>query len=105
MGFQPINDRILVELVHEDEVTPGGIIKPETAREVPMRAIVAYVGEGGYTPDGVFRKTQLSVGDEILIPKYAGSAISLDGRPYVVLLESDVFGKVIADQKQDAASV
>ena len=94
MQFRPLNDRILVELIYQDDVTEGGIYIPDSAKETPVRGKVVFVGEGGYLESGNFRPTQLKVGDTVLIPKYGGSLINMDGKDLVVLLESDVFGIV-----------
>ena len=93
MHFTPLNDRVLVELVHADEVTSSGLFIPESAKEKPNHGRVVAVGEGGYI-NGQFRPTALKVGDTILFGKFAGSLIKLDGSEYLILMEDDVFGKL-----------
>lgn len=95
IDFKPLNDRVLVEMVLADEKTEAGLFLPEQAREKPTRARVVAVGDGGYI-NGHFRPTQLKVGDTVLMGKFAGSQIKIDGRDYVIVLEDDVFGTVKA---------
>ena len=97
MRFFPLNDRLLIEVIHEDEVTPGGLFIPEQAKERPMQGKVVAVGEGGYLPSGEFRKTQLKVGDVVLFGKFAGSEIKLNGVDYLIAIEEDIFGKLVDD--------
>lgn len=92
--FQPLNDRLLVEVIHADSVRESGIIIPDSAKEKPQMGRVVHVGEGGYLANGTFRPSQLSEGDTVLFGKFAGSLINLDGKEYLILLEDDVFGKV-----------
>lgn len=94
--FQPLNDRLLVELIHADTVRDSGIIIPDSAKEKPQMGRVVHVGEGGYLANGTFRPTQLKVGDKVLFGKFAGSLINLEGKEYLILMEDDVFGKVDA---------
>lgn len=84
MKFVPLNNRILVELIHEDDITPGGLIIPEQAKEKPQRGRVVSVG----------KDSQFEAGETILMGKFAGSLLKLDGRDYLILLEEDVFGKL-----------
>jgi len=98
MRIQPINDRLLIEPIFENDVSDGGIYIPPSAKETPMRGRVEFVGEGGYLESGQFRKTQLKVGDEVLYGRYAGSEISIGGKGYLILVESDIFGIVTEDE-------
>lgn len=91
MNFQPINDRVFVEQIYEEETTSGGIVIPESATEKPTRGIVRFIGEGGYL-GSTFRPTQLKIGDVVLFGKHAGNIIKLDGKEYRILLEEDIFG-------------
>ena len=93
MKFVPLYDRILIEMIYADDVTPGGLIIPEQAKEKPMRGRIVAVGKGGYLENGTFRETQVEIGDIVLFGKFAGSTISMDGKEYLILVEADLFGK------------
>lgn len=97
MELTPINDRIVVEPTHQDNVTQAGLYIPESAKEVPMTGRIVYVGKGGYLESGEFRVTQLKVGDEVLFGRYAGSEIKLNGKDYLIMLETDIFGILGSD--------
>lgn len=97
MQLKPINDRIVVEPIYADNKTAAGLIIPESAKEVPMRGRIVCVGEGGYLESGQFRKTQLKIGDEVLFGRYAGSEIKLDGKDYLIMMETDIFGILASD--------
>lgn len=93
MEFIPLNDRILVEMIYQDDVSAGGIFIPEQAKEKPNRGVIFAVGKGGYLENGTFRETQVKVGDVVYFGKYAGSTIAMDGKEYLILIEADLFGK------------
>ena len=94
MDFKPLNDRILVERVDEPTATASGIIIPDTAKEKPQEADVVAVGPGRKTDDGEVIKPELKPGLRILIGKYAGNEIDIDGEELVIVNESDVLGIV-----------
>ena len=96
MDFKPLNDRILIEMIYEDDVSAGGIIIPEQAKEKPMRGRIVARGKGGYLENGTFRETQVEIGDVVLFGKFAGSLLTMDGKEYLILVESDLFGKIEA---------
>lgn len=93
MEFKPLNDRLLVEEIYADDITPSGIIIPEQAKEKPQQGRVVAVGDGGYLKDGAFRKTQVKVGDLVLFGKFAGSSIKMNGKTYLIVMEEDLFGR------------
>lgn len=85
MKFQPLNKRLLVEMIYADDKTASGLFIPEQAKEKPMRGVVVACG-----PDAIVQE-----GETILFGKFAGSSIAMDGKEYLILLEEDVFGKLV----------
>jgi len=96
MKFRPLYDRILVERVESEEVTKGGIILPDTAKEKPQQGKIIAVGSGKRTEDGKIIPLELKAGDTILFGKYSGSEIKIDGTEYIIMKEDDVYGLVDA---------
>lgn len=94
MGIEPMNDRLLIEVLHENEVTQGGLFIPEQAKEKPTRGIVRFVGEGGYLRNGTFRPTKFQVGDKVIFGKHAGSVIKYDGETFRIVMEEDILARV-----------
>jgi chaperonin GroES len=94
MKFRPLHDRILVERVESEEVTKGGIILPDTAKEKPQQGKVIAVGAGKRTEDGKLIPTELKEGDLILFGKYSGSEVKIDGIEYLIMKEDDVLGLI-----------
>ena len=93
MKFRPLHDRVLLRRVEQEGKTAGGIIIPDTAKEKPMEAEVIAVGPGAYNEDGDERlKLDVSVGDRVLISKWAGTEISINGEELLVVKESDIMG-------------
>jgi chaperonin GroES len=94
MKFRPLHDRILVERVESEEVTKGGIILPDTAKEKPQQGKVIAVGNGKKTEDGKLIPLEIKAGDMILFGKYSGSEIKVEGTEYLIMKEDDVLGIV-----------
>ena len=94
MKFRPLYDRILVERVESEEVTKGGIILPDTAKEKPQQGKIIAVGSGKRTEDGKIIPLELKAGDTILFGKYSGSEIKIEGTSYLIMKEDDVLGLV-----------
>jgi chaperonin GroES len=94
MKFRPLYDRILVERVESEEVTKGGIILPDTAKEKPQQGKIIAVGSGKRTDDGKIIPLELKAGDTILFGKYSGSEIKIEGTEYLIMKEDDVLGLV-----------
>jgi chaperonin GroES len=88
----PLADRILVRRLEETETTRGGIIIPDTAKEKPQRGEVIAVGQGRLKDDGNRVAPEVKSGDQILISKYAGTEVKIDGDDYVILREDDILG-------------
>jgi chaperonin GroES len=92
MKIRPLHDRVVVKRVEEERKSPGGIVIPDTATEKPIRGKVIAVGKGKLLENGDVRALDLKVGDQVLIGKFAGNEIKIDGEEYVVLREEDVLG-------------
>ncbi len=94
MKFRPLYDRILVERVESEEVTKGGIILPDTAKEKPQQGKVIAVGHGKRIEEGKLVPLEVKAGDTVLFGKYSGSEIKIEGVEYLIMKEDDVLGLV-----------
>ena len=94
MNLKPLGDRLIVQVVEEEEKTASGIVLPDTAKEKPQRGKVVAVGDGKFDDDGDRIPVDVSEGDEVLYSKYGGTEIKVDGEDLLVLRESDVLAKV-----------
>ena len=95
MELQPLGDRLIVEVLEEEEMTVSGIVLPDTAKEKPQRGKVIAVGDGKWDEDGEKRiPLDVSEGDEVLYSKYGGTEVQVEGEDLLVLRESDVLAKV-----------
>jgi chaperonin GroES len=92
MNIRPLYDRIVVRRVKEEEKTAGGLYIPDTAKEKPQEAKVVAVGEGKRGDDGKIHKLVVKKGDRILLSKYAGSEITVDGVECIIMREDDILG-------------
>lgn len=92
--MQPMYDRIIVTKIHEDSVTKGGIFIPDQAKEKPTRGKVVAVGPGQPKEDGTLRPLYLKPGDEVLFGRYAGSELTINNQPILILKEEDVLVKL-----------
>ncbi len=92
MKIKPMNDRILVQRVEEEQKTAGGIIIPDTAKEKPQEGKVMAVGPGKMGDDGKRVPVEVKVGDRILFSKYAGTEIQIDGVEHIFMREDDILG-------------
>lgn len=93
MNIKPLADRVVIKMTEAEETTKSGIILASTAKEKPQIAEVVAVGPGGVV-DGKEVKMELCVGDKVLISKYAGTEVKLDGSEYTILRQSDVLAKI-----------
>ena len=94
MKFRPLQDRVLIRRIEEEEKTAGGIIIPDTAKEKPMEGEVIAAGPGTRDDDGKLRPLDVKVGDRVLFGKWSGTEIKIDGEDLVVMKESDIMGVV-----------
>jgi chaperonin GroES len=92
MNVKPLADRILVRRIEEQEMKRGGIIIPDTAKEKPQEGEVVAVGPGRLTEDGKRISMEVKKGDRVLIGKYSGTDVKIDGSEYIILREDDVLG-------------
>jgi chaperonin GroES len=94
MKIRPLQDRILVQRIEEEQKTAGGIIIPDTAKEKPAEGKVVAVGRGKVNDDGSIRTLDVKPGDRVMFGKYGGSEVKLDSKDYVILREEDVLAVV-----------
>jgi len=94
MKIRPLQDRILVKRLEEEETTKGGIIIPDTAKEKPSEGLVVEVGKGKVLENGKQVPLDVKKNDRILFGKYAGTEIKLDGEEYLIMREDDVLGVI-----------
>lgn len=94
MKIQPLHDRIVVEPAAFEEVSAGGIILPDSAKEKPMRGKVIATGPGKTLDSGKISPVEVSVGDTVLYGKYSGTEVTVGGTDYVILRNDDVLGVV-----------
>ena len=94
MNFRPLQDRVLVRRIEQEEKTQGGIIIPDTAKEKPMEGEVIAAGPGARGDDGKLNPLDVKVGDRVLFGKWSCTEIKIDGEDLVVMKESDIMGIV-----------
>lgn len=94
MKLRPLQDRIIVERIDEEEKSAGGIIIPDSAKEKPQEGKVIAVGKGKTGDDGKLVSLDLKKGDRVLFGKYSGSEVQLDGSEYLIMREDDVLGVI-----------
>ncbi len=92
MKIRPLNDRILVKRLAEEEKTAGGIIIPDSAKEKPVEGEIVAVGPGKLNDNGERTAIDLKVGNKVLFSKYGGTDIKLDGEDYLIMREDDILG-------------
>ncbi len=94
-GIRPLQDRILVKRIIEDEKTSGGIIIPDSAKEKPQEGEVIAVGNGKVTEDGKVLPLDIKKGDRILFGKYSGTEVAIAGDEHLIMREDDVLGVIV----------
>ncbi len=92
MKIRPLQDRIIVKRIDEEETTKGGIIIPDTAKEKPQEGKVIAVGKGKINDDGKIQPLDVKKGDRVLFSKYAGTEINIEGEEHLIIREDDVLG-------------
>ena len=90
MKIQPLADRIMVEVLEAKDVTKGGIVLPDSAKEKPQEAKVIAVGKGKVSDEGKTIAPEVKPGDKVLFGKYSGTEITVDGNEYLILKEEDI---------------
>lgn len=99
MKIRPLQDRVLIERVQEEEKTAGGIIIPDSAKEKPQEGIVKATGKGRVSEGGKVTPLDVAEGDRVLFGKYSGTDVTLDGKEYVILREDDILAVVGSTKK------
>ena len=94
MKIRPLNDRLLVKRLKEEEMTAGGIIIPDSAKEKPAEGEVVAVGPGKVADNGERVALQVKEGDMVLFSKYGGTDVRLDGEDFLIMREDDILGIV-----------
>jgi chaperonin GroES len=92
MKIRPLQDRIIVKRIEEEEKTKGGIIIPDSAKEKPQEGKVIAVGKGKLTEDGKLIPLDVKVGDRILFGKYSGTEVKIEGEEHLIMKEEDILG-------------
>jgi chaperonin GroES len=104
MDLKPLGDRLIVQVLEEEETTESGIVLPDTAKEKPQRGRVLAVGPGPRNEDGEFVAMEISEGDEVIFSKYGGTEVKLGAEEYLILRESDVLAKVAGTREPAGAT-
>jgi chaperonin GroES len=94
MKIRPLQDRVIVKRVAEEEKSKGGIIIPDTAKEKPMEGKVTAVGKGKVLEDGKIHPLDVKAGDRVLFAKYAGTEVKIDGEEHLIMREDDILGVI-----------
>ena len=94
MKIRPLQDRIIVKRLEEEEKTKGGIIIPDSAKEKPQEGKVIAVGKGKLTEDGKLIPLDVKVGDRILFGKYSGTEVKIEGEEHLIMREEDILGNI-----------
>ena len=94
MKLRPLGDRVVIKRVEQEQMTKGGIIIPDTAKEKPIEAEVIFVGSGKTLKDGTIRPIEVKLGDRVLIGKWSGTEIKLEGTEHVIVREEDILAVI-----------
>jgi chaperonin GroES len=94
MKVTPLHDRVLVKRLEAEETTKGGIIIPDTAKEKPQEAKVIAVGKGRVSEDGKVLPLEVKAGDKVLIGKFSGTEVNIDGEEHVIVREEEILAKI-----------
>jgi len=94
MKIRPLQDRVIVKRLQEEEKTKGGIIIPDSAKEKPQEGKVVAVGKGKVTDEGKVIPLDVKAGDKILFGKYAGTEVKIEGEEHIIMREEDILGVI-----------
>jgi chaperonin GroES len=94
LNLRPLGDRVVIEPAEGEEVTTGGILLPETAKEKPQQGTIVAIGAGRRDDDGKLIPMDVKLGEKVLYAKYAGTEIKVDGKKVLILKESDILAVV-----------
>ncbi len=95
LKIRPLDDRVVVEPLEAEEMTPGGILLPDTAKQKPQRGRVLAVGPGRLRDNGERSVLSVAINDEVIYGKYSGSDIEVEGKEVKILRESDILAKIV----------
>jgi chaperonin GroES len=104
MKFKPLQDRVVVRRVQEEEKTPGGIIIPDTAKEKPSEGEIVAVGPGARNEKGEIVPLEVKEGDRVLFGKWSGTEVKIDGQELLIMKESDIMGIIEGKSVAKAAA-
>jgi chaperonin GroES len=90
LNLKPLGNRVVIEPVEQEDVTVGGIVLPETAKEKPQKGLILAVGLGDKDDNGKRIALDINEGDTVLFPKYSGTEIKIDGKKLLIMRESDI---------------
>ncbi len=93
--IRPLQDRVIIQRVKEEDKSKGGIIIPDTAKEKPVEGEVIAVGNGKVLKDGTVRALDVKVGDRVLFAKYNGDEVKIDGEDRLIIREDDILGVIL----------
>ncbi|MDA7977694.1 MAG: co-chaperone GroES [Pirellulales bacterium] len=96
MNLRPLDDRVVVEPMSAEEVTSGGIVLPDSAQEKPQRGTVVSVGPGKLMDSGERGSLSITIGDEVIYGRYAGSDVEVSGKDLKIMRETDILAKVVS---------
>ncbi len=94
MKIRPLQDRVLVKRIEEEEKTKGGIIIPDTAKEKPQMGVIMAAGKGKKSEDGKLIPIDVKQGDKVLFSKYAGTEVKVEGQEMLIMREDDILGVI-----------
>jgi chaperonin GroES len=94
MKIRPLQDRVIVKRLEEEQKTKGGIIIPDSAKEKPVEGKIIAVGKGKVADDGKLIKLDVKEGDKVLFSKYGGTEVKIDGQDYLIMREDDILGVI-----------
>ncbi|HUV91634.1 MAG TPA: co-chaperone GroES [Anaerolineales bacterium] len=97
MSLKPLGNRVVIEPIEQEDITSGGIVLPETAKEKPQKGTILSVGPGERDEDGKYIPMDVKEGDKVLFAKYAGTEIKVDGDKLLILKESDILAIVLSE--------
>ncbi len=92
ISIKPLGNRVVIEPIEQEEITAGGIVLPDTAKEKPQQGVILAAGPGDRDEDGKRIAMDVKVGDKVLFAKYAGTELKLDGKKLLILRETDLLG-------------
>ena len=94
MKIRPLQDRVIVQRIEEEEKTKGGLIIPDTAKEKPQEGKIVAVGKGKLNEEGKVTPMDVKVNDRVLFGKYSGTEINIDGEEHLIMREEDILGVI-----------